>query len=992
MRWQTESYPCTQRTYPYTKIENQCSPITVYPKYQWIGLSSDPNISKQAIINALTVPTDFYTGGATFLDSAMSFIDGYTSSAEFAKYNQACSTTMVIVLSDGLWNTDNSGNVTEANLSYAVAQKLAAKTPSIKTFSVAFGIDPATVSTFTKLALAGGTKIPYGGVNVNADQLAGTFLSLIQSVMFETFTTVAPLIIPKSGELTDDLIVTPEFEYNPVGQWKGYLRADALKSDGTFGDNKWEFGKNLYANDPAARKIWTAACEGGACTVPTKTNKIPPNNLTAALPVGTLRAMFETTGTISKLTADQDALNLLKFIRGEDVFDEDKNPATTKRWMLNDVYNSKPIFVGPPALVFPTSPNYVGGDQYFYNLNQSAYETFRSKWRTRKPVIYAGSNGGVVHAIHAVTGQELWAFVPPALLQNFKSIISSQPNSSNSIYGVDGPLVAKDVYTNGEWRTYLAIMLGKGARGFSVLDVTDPDFPLHVVSAHNDFPKPGPVTKLPGEDSYHPGSTRCFTRYRANGSVSPVCDTGGWFSALGHTSTEPVFSYAFYENQYQPILIISAGDGDSITGTGSAVYNVSLSDQSAGSLTGTNFTSDAINPLQGAYVRKTISSSVGNLLNIESTTGINSGAIVSGVNVRAGSRVTEIVSSNTLRIDQSLLATVAAGADISFQVNVDNEILVRPEVIHSGQSSFMQGKYGRLLIAPNSNGYVHSFNESSSSPNTVPFNANGKILLNSGTNPANDRLIHNPVTLSALTYSATRNFNILYGTGEKKFSAYGKQPDNFVASFQDLDSNIFVTGAGTGWTKVCSAEIPSCYRPKYVSPAPTVVNSVNFLNVSNAKTPTCPIEPQKGWVAYFNETSAIDIVSGVTKSCSNAKLWQQIEVSGGVAKILGYIPPAQTSGTSNCVIGDSFIQFRDPACGYQIGSGGVYLSNTIIGGITTFRDKVYLSLSRNRLASQQLPPADKMIISGNKAVLVNPPKAAEPFKNPGVIKSKIRIQ
>ncbi len=972
-----------------------CPIVPLRPKYQWIGLNPDPSLGRQQILTALETKTDFYRGGATVLDNAMRFVDAYTSSAEFAKYNQACSTTMVIVLSDGLWNDDGVNPTYEASISHSIAAKLASRTPSIKTFAVAFGIDPATAqnNTFGKLALAGGTKIPYGGLNVNADMLAGTFLSLIQSVMFETFTTVAPLIVPKSGEVEDDLIVTPEFEYNPVGQWKGYLKADVIKSDGTFGDSRWEFGKNLYATDPASRKIWTAACEGGACAVPNRRNRIAPNNLTTALPTATLRAMFETTGELSRLTADQDAVNLLKFIRGEDVFDEDKNPATTKRWMLNDIYNSKPVFVGPPRLSFSTSPGYVGGDQYFYNQNPSAYQAFLSNWAKRTPVIYAGSNGGVVHAIHAVTGQELWAFVPPALLQNMKSVISSQPGTTNSIYGVDGPLVAKDVYISGEWRTYLAIMLGNGGRGFSVLDVTDPDRPLHVVSINNDFPKPGPLTKGPGEDSFHPGSSRCLTRYLGDGSASPSCDTGGWFSALGYTVTEPIFSYAFYDGKYQPALVISAGAGDSITSTGSAVYVVNLSDQNPGALVSTNFTSDAANPLQGSYTRKTITTSVGNLLNVESTASINSGALVSGTNIRSGSRVVEVINSNTLKLDQSLIATVAAGIDLSFQVGVDNEVTVRPEVIHSGQTALMQGKYGRLVIAPNNNGYIHSFNESGSAFENVPFNANGQIILNAGTTPSNDRLINNPVTLSALTFTPLRNLNILFGTGERKFSAYGKAPDNFVASFQDLDTNVFVSGAGSGWSKVCAAEIPECYRPVYGSPAPVQINSTNFFNASNTRTASCPADSQKGWVAYFNESSAADIVTGATRSLANGKLWQQIEVSSGVARILGYVPPLQSSSNAAaCVIGDSFIQFRDPACGYLLGGSGVYLSNSIIGGVTTFRDKVYVSLSRNRLAAQQAPPSDKMIISGNKAVLINTPKGTDPFKNPGVIKSKIRIQ
>ena len=63
---------------------------------------------------------------------------------------------------------------------------------------------------------------------------------------------------------------------------------------------------------------------------------------------------------------------------------------------------------------------------------------------------------------------------------------------SNAIYGVDGSVTAHDMYfksplgTTKAWHTILMVPYGRGGNGFSVLDVTKPDKPLHLYSVLND--------------------------------------------------------------------------------------------------------------------------------------------------------------------------------------------------------------------------------------------------------------------------------------------------------------------------------------------------------------------------------------------------------------------------------------------------------------------------------------------------------------------------
>ena len=115
----------------------------------------------------------------------------------------------------------------------------------------------------------------------------------------------------------------------------------------------------------------------------------------------------------------------------------------------------------------------------------------------------------MLHAINAEDGKEEWAFVPPFIAAIMPSIINpdldgegdvtytadgkkNAKGGTNAIFGVDGSPVVHDMYfqsplgTSKEWHTILFIPYGRGGNGFSVLDITDPESPLHLYSILND--------------------------------------------------------------------------------------------------------------------------------------------------------------------------------------------------------------------------------------------------------------------------------------------------------------------------------------------------------------------------------------------------------------------------------------------------------------------------------------------------------------------------
>ena len=73
--------------------------------------------------------------------------------------------------------------------------------------------------------------------------------------------------------------------------------------------------------------------------------------------------------------------------------------------------------------------------------------------------------------------------------------LAKQKGGTNAIYGVDGSPVVHDMFfksplgSGKQWHTILMVPYGRGGNGFSVLDVTKPDKPLHLYSVYNDHIK-----------------------------------------------------------------------------------------------------------------------------------------------------------------------------------------------------------------------------------------------------------------------------------------------------------------------------------------------------------------------------------------------------------------------------------------------------------------------------------------------------------------------
>jgi len=252
-----------------------------------------------------------------------------------------------------------------------------------------------------------------------------------------------------------------------------------------FNTNRWQ--GNLFAfkivdlntGALATTPDWTAADQLNSRNIVTNPRTILTHDGSDGVPFqwtdlsGLQKDDLKTSPT-GGVEADAVGLARLEYLRGSQD-DEGAGYFFRERLsLMSDLVNSGPVFVGAPALnwpdtaPFPTTP----GSRYSDYKNGSA--------ATRAGMVYAGSNGGMMHGFAEADGEEKIAYIP----SNLFSITSGEglhyltdPNYGHKYYNDLTPTVS-DIYAdlgNGiQWQTILVSGQRGGGRGIFALDVTKP--------------------------------------------------------------------------------------------------------------------------------------------------------------------------------------------------------------------------------------------------------------------------------------------------------------------------------------------------------------------------------------------------------------------------------------------------------------------------------------------------------------------------------------
>jgi len=180
---------------------------------------------------------------------------------------------------------------------------------------------------------------------------------------------------------------------------------------------------------------------------------------------------------------------------------------------IGAIIGSTPAIMDVPSLDPPPDDDYGRGD---------APTSFAGIHKDRRALIFVGANDGMIHAIDARTGYEVWAFIPYNLLPKLKTFRDGQ-GIDQFDYFVDSSPKLAEVKLNGVWRSLLLIGEGPGGTFYQTFDVSEAGMGLdpaqdslaavNTMLSQFDTPNESIVFKwaFPNYDSFDPTYAATFT-------------------------------------------------------------------------------------------------------------------------------------------------------------------------------------------------------------------------------------------------------------------------------------------------------------------------------------------------------------------------------------------------------------------------------------------------------------------------------------------------
>jgi hypothetical protein len=235
---------------------------------------------------------------------------------------------------------------------------------------------------------------------------------------------------------------------------------------------------------------------------------------------------------------------------------------------LGAVIDSTPAFLDPPSLDPPPDADYPG---------------FRDENKLRRALVFVGGNDGMLHAIDARTGLEVWAFIPYNLLPKLRALRSGQSLDAFR-YFVDSSPKISDVKVADKWRTYLFFGQGPGGTFYNALDITLDDIDDTVAQDSNSssalltyFASPTAITwkwSFPRNTSFDPTISTSAAPYGELRSSASTAE-----KSVGETWSDPAIGQVQNED----------GDYVMLVGSGFLKHSVELAHRSGVPRAGTTF-------------------------------------------------------------------------------------------------------------------------------------------------------------------------------------------------------------------------------------------------------------------------------------------------------------------------------------------------------------------------------------------------------------------
>lgn len=310
------------------------------------------------------------------------------------------------------------------------------------------------------------------------------------------------------------------------GTWSGDLKAYRVLNGVVQTTPTWSAADqlNTYAGGYASRKIF--AREGNTT--------YSFNFASASMSTATKNLFNRPLGSAVDDGKGADRVNYIRGDRSKELSlgGEFRNRTSA----LGDIVNSSATFVGPPNATYD-------------NGTHPGYSAYASTQAGRKKMLYFGANDGMLHGLDAANGEELFAFIPGAVLA--KTRLLPEVAYAHKTF-VDASPIAADLNVGG-WKTMLFAPFGTGAKGLFALNVTNPTTVTHSNSLWELTPSATPniadaLGYITGVPQRHPvtGQPRNIGKFSSTGAGG-----GSWA--------------AFFPNGYN-----SDADENGVRGSGNA--------------------------------------------------------------------------------------------------------------------------------------------------------------------------------------------------------------------------------------------------------------------------------------------------------------------------------------------------------------------------------------------------------------------------------------
>jgi type IV pilus assembly protein PilY1 len=485
----------------------------------------------------------------------------------------SCQKNFIVLLTDGLPTADTSadarietliggscagtgaGRCLEEIAEYMYTNDLRPtldETQNVTTYTIGFGPEVSGSATLRNTASGA------GGVFYEANDTASlttVLTNISRDILAFNTSFTAPAVSVNAFNRTqnlNDLYVTV-FRPSETMFWDGNIKKYHLRADGTIedvnGNPAVEITTGFFRD--SSHSFWSDARDGdrvdlggAAFELPAPasrnvyTDVAPASAMTAAANAVTTANATITSAMLGLGAAgDPTRDDLINWLRGADVSDSDGDGDTTNaRRAMGDPMNGRPATVIYGGSVATPDPD--------------------------DGVVFAVTNEGYLHAINAVTGAELWAFMPSQLLTRARDLFVNEPIDDRE-YGIDGNIrvLRNEVNENGVLEPLLGetvrIYFGmrRGGSEYFGIDVTDRNAPQLLFKIG---PNEAGAKRLPGggQSWSTPSVAKVNVSGASQNTLQQVLVFGG-----GYDTTQDTGAYAL-DGEGNQIFMVDAVSGN----------------------------------------------------------------------------------------------------------------------------------------------------------------------------------------------------------------------------------------------------------------------------------------------------------------------------------------------------------------------------------------------------------------------------------------------